>query len=65
MRNIDKDIWSDTRPYYILYQDKSFLKDIYAQIFIDFPDVGEIAYIGTSTHRLTKDYSYNRRARKC
>lgn len=49
--------WSDNRPYYILYQDRTFLKDIYAQLFSDYPDVGEIAYIGASTHRLTKDYA--------
>ena len=57
MNNVENEYWSDKRPYYILYQDKSFLKDIFAQIFSQFPDVGEIAYIGASTHRLTRDYS--------
>ncbi len=57
MNNIENECWSDTRPYYILYQDKPFLKDIFAQVFEDFQDVGEIAYIGASTHRLTREYS--------
>lgn len=57
MRNIENECWSDSRPYYILYQDKMFLKDIYAQLFVEFPDVGEIAYIGASTHKFTKEYS--------
>lgn len=57
MDNIENELWSDARPYYMLYQDKNFLKDIFAQIFIDFPDVGEIAYIGASSHKLTREYS--------
>ena len=60
MNNMDNEYWSDTRPYYILYQDKIFLKDISAQLFTELPDVGEIAYIGASSHRLTKDYSLDR-----
>jgi hypothetical protein len=61
MSNIENDYWSDKRPYYILYQDKLFLKDIFAQIFGEFSDFGEIAYIGASSHRITKDYSLERR----
>lgn len=57
MSNVENECWSDERPYYILYQDKSFLKDIYAQIFVEFPDVGEIAYIGASSRRNTQEYS--------
>jgi len=57
MKNIENECWSDARPYYILYQDKPFLKDIFAQVFVEFPDVGEIAYIGASSHRLTREYS--------
>lgn len=53
------DEWSDERPYYMLYQDKKALKNIYAQLNIELPDVGEIAYIGTNTHRQSKDYSFN------
>lgn len=59
MNIIENEYWSDSRPYYIIYKDKTFLKDMYAQLFVDFPDVGEIAYIGTNTHKLTKDYSFN------
>ena len=65
MNSINNEYWSDNRPYYILYQDKTFLKDIFAQIFSEFPDVGEIAYIGASTHRLSKDYSLDRGINKC
>lgn len=61
MDNFENEYWSDKRPYYILYQDKTFLKDIFAQIFSDFSDFGEIAYIGASTHKLSKDYSLDRR----
>lgn len=57
MKCVENECWSDSRPYYILYQDKPFLKDIFAQIFAEFPDVGEIAYIGASTHRLAREYS--------
>lgn len=57
--------WSDNRPYYILYQDRMFLKDIYAQIFSDYPDVGEIAYIGASTHRVTRDYALDGEQGNC
>lgn len=64
MNSVKNEYWSDKRPYYILYQDKPFLKDIFAQIFVEFPDVGEIAYIGASTHRLTRDYSLDRRTIK-
>lgn len=64
MNNVQNKYWSDSRPYYILYQDKPFLKDIFAQLFKDFPDVGEIGYIGATTHRLTKDYSLDRRTIK-
>jgi len=56
----ENECWLDNRPYYILYQDKPFLKDIYAQLFTEYPDVGEIAYIGASTHRLLKDYALDR-----
>ncbi len=52
-----KEYWSDKRPYYIVYQDKMFLKDISAQLFAELPDVGEIAYIGATSHKLVKDYS--------
>ena len=65
MNSIDNDFWSDKRPYYILYQDKSFLKDIFAQIFSEYPDVGEIAYIGATTHRMTRDYAIDRRTVEC
>ena len=61
MKIIENDYWSDARPYYILYQDKLFLKDIFAQLFSEVPDVGEIAYIGASTHRFARDYSLDRR----
>lgn len=61
MNSVDNEYWSDKRPYYILYQDKSFLKDIFAQIFSEYPDVGEIAYIGATTHRITRDYAIDRR----
>lgn len=64
MNNINSKYWSNNRPYYILYQDKAFLKDVFAQIFLEFPDVGEIAYIGATTHRLTKDYALDRRTVK-
>lgn len=57
MNSVESECWSDSRPYYILYQDKMFLKNIFAQLFVDFPDVGEIAYIGASSHKLTKEYS--------
>lgn len=57
MMNVKNEYWLEKRPYYMLYQDKPFLKDMYAQIFSDFPDVGEIAYIGASTHKFAKDYS--------
>lgn len=57
MSNVINDYWCDTRPYYILYQDKPFLKDIFAQTVSTLPDFGEIAYIGASTHKLAKDYS--------
>lgn len=57
MENMENEYWSDKRPYYILYQDKTFLKDIYAQMFPEISDFGEIAYIGTSTHKFSKDYS--------
>lgn len=53
------EVWSDDRPYYMLYQDKKALKNIYAQLNIDLPDVGVIAYIGANTHRQSKDYSFN------
>lgn len=65
MNSVNNEYWSDKRPYYILYQDKTFLKDIFAQIFSEFPDVGEIAYIGATTHRLTRDYTIDRRTSKC
>lgn len=65
MNSVNNKYWSDNRPYYILYQDKPFLKDIFAQIFSELPDVGEIAYIGASTHKLSKDYSLDRRINKC
>jgi hypothetical protein len=65
MNNVENEYWSDKRPYYILYQDKTFLKDIFAQIFVQLPDVGEIAYIGASSHRLTKEYTLDRRTVKC
>lgn len=54
-----KSNWNENRPYYMLYQDKMFLKNIYAQLNIDLPDVGMIAYIGANTHRESKDYSFN------
>ena len=57
MKKIENKFWSDSKPYYILYQDKLFLKNIYAQIFTSFPDVGQIAYIGTSTKKRSSDYS--------
>ena len=49
--------WSDDRPYYMIYQDKYALKNIYAQLNIDPPDVGLVSYIGTNTKRQTRDYS--------
>ena len=52
-----KQFWEENRPYYILYQDKMFIKDISAQLFDVFNDVGEIAYIGATTHKVAKDYS--------
>jgi len=58
MKNVE-DAWSDDRPYYMLYQDKSALKNVYAQLNIELPDVGVIAYIGTNTRRQSKDYSFN------
>jgi len=60
MGNEENEYWSDKRPYYILYQDKTFLKNIFAQVFSDFSDFGEIAYIGASTHKFSKDYSLDR-----
>ena len=51
--------WSDDRPYYMIYQDKYALKNIYAQLNIDPPDVGLVSYIGTNTKRCTRDYSVN------
>ena len=57
MIKTENEFWSDNRPYYILYEDRTFMKNLYAQLFIDFPDVGEIAYIGTSSHKISKDYS--------
>jgi len=44
-----------------LYQDKTFLKNIYAQLFSQLPDVGEIAYIGATSHKFSKDYCLERR----
>lgn len=64
MNNVENEFWSDKRPYYILYQDKTFLKNIFAQIFVEFPDVGEIAYIGASSHRKAREYSVDRRTSK-
>ena len=60
-----EECWSDTRPYYILYEDKMFLKDIFAQVFDKFPDVGEIAYIGASTHRLAREYTLDGESADC
>ncbi len=54
-KNLDG--WSDDRPYYMIYQDKYALKNIYAQLNIDPPDVGLVSYIGTNTKRRTRDYS--------
>ncbi|MBR6689143.1 MAG: hypothetical protein IKL68_03925 [Clostridia bacterium] len=51
------DGWSDDRPYYMIYQDKYALKNIYAQLNIDPPDVGLVSYIGANTKRRTRDYS--------
>ena len=59
MRKIENEFWSDSRPYYVLYIDKYFLKNIYSQIYTDFPDIGQIAYIGANTRRINKDYSVN------
>ena len=59
MKKIENDYWSDLVVYYILYQDKYFMKSIYAQLFEEFPDVGQIAYIGTNTRKFSKDYSIN------
>lgn len=53
------DGWSDDRPYYMIYQDKYALKNIYAQLNIDPPDVGLVSYIGTNTSRYSRDYSLN------
>ncbi len=53
------DGWSDDRPYYMIYQDKYALKNIYAQLNIDPPDVGLVSYIGANTKRRTRDYSIN------
>lgn len=58
MKNYN-DVWSDDRPYYMIYQDKHALKNIYAQLNIELPDVGVIAYIGANTHRQARDYSLN------
>ena len=65
MNNVDNEYWFNGRPYYFLYQDKTFLKDIFSQICSDFTDFGEIAYIGASTHKTSKDYSLDRRTIKC
>ena len=54
-KNLDG--WSDDRPYYMIYQDKYALKNIYAQLNIDPPDVGLVSYIGANTKRRTRDYS--------
>lgn len=59
--SIIEECWSDLRPYYILYQDKTFLKNIYAQIFSELPDVGEIAYIGATSYKFSRDYCLERR----
>ena len=56
-KNLDG--WSDDRPYYMIYQDKYALKNIYAQLNIDPPDVGLVSYIGANTKRRTRDYSIN------
>lgn len=53
----DLEGWSDDRPYYMIYQDKYALKNIYAQLNIDPPDVGLVSYIGTNTSRHSRDYS--------
>lgn len=55
----NNNVWSDDRPYYILYQDKAAIKNIYAQLNMELPDVGVISYIGTNTRRQSKDYSFN------
>jgi len=60
-----KDAWSDNRPYYMIYQDKNALKNIYAQLNIELPDVGVVAYIGTNTKRQSKDYSFNGEDSNC
>ena len=57
--------WSDDRPYYMIYQDKNALKNIYAQLNIELPDVGVIAYIGANTRRQSKDYSFNGEHSNC
>lgn len=62
---IKEDVWSDDRPYYMIYQDKNALKNIYAQLNIELPDVGVIAYIGANTHRQSKDYSFNGEHGRC
>lgn len=51
--------WSDSKPYYFIYEDKYFLKSIYAQLFSSYPDIGQITYIGTNTKKFSKDYSLN------
>lgn len=55
----NNNVWSDDRPYYMLYQDKAAIKNIYAQLNIELPDVGAISYIGANTHRQSRDYSFN------
>lgn len=63
--SVKKETWSDDRPYYMIYQDKQALKNIYAQLNIELPDVGLIAYIGTNTKRQSKDYSFNGEDARC
>lgn len=52
-------IWQDDKPYYMIYQDRPFLKNIYAQLYVDFPDIGIIAYISANTYKESYDYSLN------
>lgn len=50
-------ILEEDKPYYMVYLDRPFLKNIYAQLYVDFPDIGVIAYVGANTYREAYDYS--------
>lgn len=58
-------IWEEDKPYYMVYLDRPFLKNIYAQLYVDFPDIGVIAYVGANTYKEAYDYSVDGEQENC